>query len=48
MFKKDWGQQYQERVLSTAKHLAYIGAFAAIGFTMAFWTRYGFIFILFY
>ncbi|KMN41923.1 TSUP family transporter [Lysinibacillus sp. LK3] len=49
MFKKDWGQQYQELVLSTAKHLAYIGAFAAIGFYDGFFgpgTGSFFIFIL--
>ena len=35
-------------MLSTAKNLAFIGTFAAIGFTMAFWTgdRFIFIFIL--
>ena len=32
IWKKDWGQQPQQRGLHTAKKIAYMGAFAAIGF----------------
>jgi len=32
VFKKDWGQQPKERTLSTVKKIAFVGAFAAIGF----------------
>lgn len=32
VFKKDWGQKPEERSLSTLKKIAFVGAFAAVGF----------------
>ncbi|MFJ6208518.1 sulfite exporter TauE/SafE family protein [Lysinibacillus sp. NPDC092081] len=49
IFKKDWGQQPEERTLSTVKKIAFIGAFAAVGFYDGFFgpgTGSFFIFIL--
>ena len=32
VFKKDWGQKPEEQTLSTVKKIAFVGAFAAVGF----------------
>ncbi|MGE7693661.1 sulfite exporter TauE/SafE family protein [Lysinibacillus sp. NPDC094177] len=32
VFEKNWGQRPEERTLSTVKKIAFIGAFATVGF----------------